>query len=125
MATLQILLNIHKIPYLRFAGKKDGAALPTGWEKLSYEKCMKLNKGRNGKYMNVNWKGSNYFVVDIDKKGDWWKETYPDTLMTKSTGKGLPHLIYEKSENDTYDGNNKRRSSRCRAVHIRKGGCRG
>lgn len=107
MATLQNFLDIHKIPYLRFAGRKDGAALPTDWNKLSYKKSMELNKDRKGKYMNVNWKGSNYFVVDIDKVGDWWKEKYPDTVMTKSTGKGLPHLIYEKNDDDNYDGNNK------------------
>mgnify|MGYP003639860477 CR=1 FL=1 len=106
MATLQNFLDIHEIPYLRFDGKKKGASLPTGWDKLSYEKSMKLNKNRKGKYMNVNWKGSKYFVVDIDKQGDWWKETYPDTVMTKSTGKGLPHLIYEKNDNDDFDGNN-------------------
>ena len=65
MATLQNFLDIHEIPYLRFDGKKKGASLPTGWDKLSYEKSMKLNKNRKGKYMNVNWKGSKYFVVDI------------------------------------------------------------
>ena len=106
MATLQNFLDIHEIPYLRFAGKKNGAALPTGWEKLSYKKSMEKNKTRHGKYMNVNWKGSKYFVVDIDKQGDWWKETYPDTVMTISTRKGLPHLIYEKNDNDDFDGNN-------------------
>lgn len=107
MATLQIFLDIHEIPYLRFARKKEGASLPTGWDKLSYKKCIQLNKDRKGNYMNVNWKGSKYFVVDIDKQGDWWKETYPETVMTKSTGKGLPHLIYEKNKNDNYVGNNK------------------
>ena len=112
MATLKNFLDNHKIPYLRFHqtvvdGKKQGASLPTGWMTMSYEKSMKLNQERKGNYMNVNWKGSKFFVVDIDVVGDWWKAKFPDTVNTLSTGKGLPHLIYEKNDNDNFDGNNK------------------
>ena len=112
MATLRQFLDINRIPYLRFNqnvvdGKKEGASLPSGWDKLSYDKSMELNKKRKGKYMNINWKGSKFFVVDIDKEGKWWEDNYPLTVMTKSTGKGLPHLIYQKNDNDIYNGNNK------------------
>ena len=113
MTTLRTFLDNNKIPYLRFNqkvvdGKKitKGDMLPSGWQKLTYEKCMKLNDNRFGKYMNVRWGDSKFMVVDIDESGDWWKEKYPETVKTKSTGKGLPHLIYEKHEDDDHKSSN-------------------
>ena len=104
---LRQFLNKHEIPYIRMDmkvvdGKKviEKGGLPYKWENLSYKYASKNNACRKGDYMNVNWGKSKYVVVDIDKEGDWWKERFPPTAQTASTGKGLPHLIYKKQEGD-------------------------
>jgi len=101
-------LEMNKIPYFKINitiinGKKKMSPFPSGWNNLSFDKCMEMNKKiKNKFFINVILKDSDYMVIDIDSKEKQtdYLEKYGDVNKTKSTGKGLPHLWRKKHDDD-------------------------
>ena len=79
-----------------------------GWNKLSYEELMTQynNKRVNNNIfncLNINLKKGDLVCVDIDDENlkDEYLSKYGNKWMSKSTGRGLPHIYYKKDENDS------------------------
>jgi len=113
---LRDFLDDKCIPYFKMNikvkkdGKKETTDLPSAWNKKTWEQAMKWNETFAGEAnaMNVVLKDSGLVVVDIDNH-DKVKEILDNegnTHLTKSTGKGLPHLWRQTNENDDHKKTN-------------------
>jgi hypothetical protein len=111
---LRSFLDEKRIPYILCqvdvkGNTKEirGNTIPKGWMKWSYDKCCKYNKkdaDPKCKILNVNLRGSGYVVVDIDR-GDVYEhfEKYGTENQTKSIRRGMPHLWFERSDDDEWN----------------------
>jgi len=109
-------LDSKKIPYVKIfldkEAKKSGKALeqnidvkiPSGWQKWSYDTAMTYNENADPKCntINVNLKKAGVVIIDCDSKKSMEAmfKKYGNDNVSKSTGRGMPHIWFKKDAAD-------------------------
>ena len=110
------LLDEHRVPYVAYTAifNNDGTknfdkVLPSAYQKMTYEECMKYNKNHNGDAIMIWLKDSPFMVMDNDCKevDKQFQEAIGVEWATPSTSKGTTHKWFRKMDNDaSRDKNN-------------------
>lgn len=106
-------LDAHAVPYVLchidiIDGKKTirKSTIPQGWQNWDYDvTCFYNNTRADPKcsIMNINLRAANMVVVDIDGGDiDALIKKYGGQNITKSINRGMPHIWFERTDDDPY-----------------------